>query len=1136
MLKHHDDGLSRTWVVAKRQGAFFTGGSMALACGNLLACLCNERVALLDAASGVVRRVLPAPAPGVADEPIVCFTVTPDGSTLLTFGRGLLCTAWALPGGAVVRQWRAHKHPVQVAACDASGALVATGGSDRVVMVWDVGGGFATHAFRGGHEGLVSALAFQPGRGGAPTARLLSGGADGRVCVWDLHTQACVAVLVEHTSAVTALLFAPAAGGAGEPAPLVTAGRDRMLHVWDLARAARGGGGGGVGAGGGATSGAIATGAAAHLAAVPIFEGVEGAVVLPAEVGAALPGGSGGGVGGGGCVFATAGDRGTLRAWRLALAGGGSGSKGAGAGRPSIVCVAATTAEALQARAPPRVAGGGGVVGGADALPPPDAVLPLSRQFAHLLLTRAPPGAPPGWQLVAVTRDQTLALVPVPAFSLRRSLCGFNDAFTDAKFIPTPQGAPLLLAASTNSEQLRIVDVATFDTRLCDGHTGVVLAVAPSPDGALVATASKDGTARVWDVATGACVAVCEGHTESVTALCFPSRAAAFLSAGTPAGARAGAASWLATASRDRTLKLWALAPLLGALPFPRPEGWDGAACAAAARAAGASPFAPRALAAAVAHEKDVNAAAVAPNDRVLATASQDKTVRLWVLPSLAPLATLRGHKRGVWAVSFSPAEQVLASASGDGTVRVWGASPASGYACLRAFEGHDGPVLCLAFLRRGLQLVSGGGDGLLKLWNVRDAECVGTFDGHGDKVWCVAAAGGGGGGGEGGGSGAGSEVVVTGGGDSVLNVWRDATAGEVAKEVAAAEGALRKQAALSAAMSGRDYRAALRLTLELDQPARCGDVLAELLEGGPSPRVAGVPPEVLNERHRLAMLEELAALRALGGGGEEGGGAAKGAVASTAAAAPPRAAPAPAAGGSGALLPEGLHPEGVALLRALLGSLRGAHLARLLSYVREWNTRAKHALLAQRVLHLLLRAAPRSRLQAAFALARAEAARAAARVLPGVGVMSVPLSEDALSGEAGLAPLATLVGAAASDDAAAGGGGGARHATAAAELRAFVDAALPYTRRHYERLERLLQSVHLCDHVMLSGAGLPPLAGAEGLGRLMGGELPPPRRAAAAARAALDEDLDDSGASSGEEGGGGGGGGANWASLFSKK
>lgn len=218
------------------------------------------------------------PLQGGTPEPIVAFAVSPDGSRLLTFGRGLLCRLWAVASGECVRSWKAHRLPVQVAAFDASGTVVASGGSDRSVMVWDTDGGYATHNFRGGHEGLVTAVAFQPHPVSVQT--LVSGGDDGRVCVWDLTQTALVAVLSEHVAPVTALLFSPDAGGH----VLVTGGRDRVLNVWDLrdAAAAAEGGGGGAARKKRASSGASS---AALKCTVPVFEGIEGAVMLPLSEG-----------------------------------------------------------------------------------------------------------------------------------------------------------------------------------------------------------------------------------------------------------------------------------------------------------------------------------------------------------------------------------------------------------------------------------------------------------------------------------------------------------------------------------------------------------------------------------------------------------------------------------------------------------------------------------------------------------------------------------------------------------------------------------------------------------------------------------------------------------------------------------
>jgi U3 small nucleolar RNA-associated protein 13 len=46
-------------------------------------------------------------------------------------------------------------------ACDPSGGLLATGGADRKVLVWDVDGGYCTHFFKG-HGGVVSCVMFHP--------------------------------------------------------------------------------------------------------------------------------------------------------------------------------------------------------------------------------------------------------------------------------------------------------------------------------------------------------------------------------------------------------------------------------------------------------------------------------------------------------------------------------------------------------------------------------------------------------------------------------------------------------------------------------------------------------------------------------------------------------------------------------------------------------------------------------------------------------------------------------------------------------------------------------------------------------------------------------------------------------------
>ena len=59
MLKHQNDGLSKSWAVSKRQGAAYTGGCICVVDQRTMACLSNDRVALLDVQTGLVSRFFP---------------------------------------------------------------------------------------------------------------------------------------------------------------------------------------------------------------------------------------------------------------------------------------------------------------------------------------------------------------------------------------------------------------------------------------------------------------------------------------------------------------------------------------------------------------------------------------------------------------------------------------------------------------------------------------------------------------------------------------------------------------------------------------------------------------------------------------------------------------------------------------------------------------------------------------------------------------------------------------------------------------------------------------------------------------------------------------------------------------------
>ncbi len=160
-------------------------------------------------------------------------------------------------------------------------------------------------------------------------------------------------------------------------------------------------------------------------------------------------------------------------------------------------------------------------------------------------------------------------------------------------------------------------------------------------------------------------------------------------------------------------------------------------------------------------HEYGVSSVTFSPDSRQLASTSWDGTVILWDVSSLISMSAekrkagieqdeidaalakqarvLAGHEAGVADVAYSPDGKLLASASDDYTLRLW--DPATGEE-LRVFRGHTGEVNCVAFSPDGKQLVSGSGDFItsneVKVWDVASGQELLSLKPQTDPVRCV--------------------------------------------------------------------------------------------------------------------------------------------------------------------------------------------------------------------------------------------------------------------------------------------------------------------------------------------------------------------------------------------------------------
>lgn len=392
----------------------------------------------------------------------------------------------------------------------------------------------------------------------------------------------------------------------------------------------------------------------------------------------------------------------------------------------------------------------------------------------------------PSWtNLIAVLSDQTLLEHSLSSNDLpiSRRLSGNNGEIIDLAFVgPVDEsGISGYLALATNSPEVRIVSVDTQSLTILTGHSDIVICIDASFDGIWLASAGKDNVARIWkwtadsDDGGFQLYATFKGHLGSIGGVALSKLVE-----------HNGFPRFMITGSQDMTVKRWAV-PKLSLVSFDEP-------------AEVTKPVYTK-----KAHDKDINAVDISPNDELFATASQDRTVKVWDSEEGEVVGILRGHKRGVWSVKFSTYDKFIVTGSGDKTVKVWSIRD---FTCVKTFEGHTNSVLKALFISHGAQVVSAGGDGLVKVWDVKSGECNTTLDNHEDKVWSLARRND-------------DNVIVSGGGDSVITFWNDITEQELERKAEQEEELVEKEQDLANFVYRKEWKNAIILALSLDHPAR---------------------------------------------------------------------------------------------------------------------------------------------------------------------------------------------------------------------------------------------------------------------------------------------------------------------------
>jgi WD40 repeat protein len=117
-----------------------------------------------------------------------------------------------------------------------------------------------------------------------------------------------------------------------------------------------------------------------------------------------------------------------------------------------------------------------------------------------------------------------------------------------------------------------------------------------------------------------------------------------------------------------------------------------------------------------------VACAALSGDSGLVASGSEDGTVRLWEAGSGRPLATLQGHSGGVESVALSRDGTLLASGGQDGAIKLWEVPDGRPLATL---QGHSGAVWSVALSGNGGLVASGSVDGTVRLWETPSGTCL---------------------------------------------------------------------------------------------------------------------------------------------------------------------------------------------------------------------------------------------------------------------------------------------------------------------------------------------------------------------------------------------------------------------------
>jgi WD40 repeat protein len=332
-----------------------------------------------------------------------------------------------------------------------------------------------------------------------------------------------------------------------------------------------------------------------------------------------------------------------------------------------------------------------------------------------------------GQVLASVSEDYTLRFWDVRAGRQLAMLGPHTHTFRGMKF--SRDGQTVTIASDDGRVRLYNFPQLLADTSALTveshcyqsllGHTNWVFSVEYSPDELRLASTSADGTVRIWDLVTGACLHVLAHEHWVIRALFSPDGRQLVVTgmsaniyiwdtiSGQLIQTLTGHQDWiwsieigadgktLFSTGEDLTIRTWDLSRGI---------------CQRVFRA----------------HKQRIWTISLTPDGRHLISGSEDRTIKTWDLQAGKCVKTINGYGNWIKAISFIPQQDLLVSCHRDRMIRLWNLT---NQICIHTLTGHTDAVLTIAISPDGNYLASSSLDRTLRIWDLQTLTCIHTID-----------------------------------------------------------------------------------------------------------------------------------------------------------------------------------------------------------------------------------------------------------------------------------------------------------------------------------------------------------------------------------------------------------------------